>query len=163
MAFSDFVTRDEWIASYILYILHVLEFPERFPIQVSLLNHLTTGVQLLNIMGYQGWKGIKMVPGEGGPIEFLEKVDGGIEAFQTYFEKGINLREWWDHTIEWLDQQDLNLPAHHRETVMWMLREQQENIQPEPLVGWGGTFGSLLDLLKPEDPEPEPETDLSQS
>lgn len=82
MALSNWLTRNEWSASFIAYLTGVDpsgEDPEAFPYPVDLSTHLRTGICIVNRCGYKEWAGIR-VPDDGDPDSIHKDEDSKYGA-----------------------------------------------------------------------------------
>lgn len=137
MALSNYLSRDEWIASYVLYLVHAVHFPEEFPFAVDLSYHLRMGLWILRKLGYQNWAGITW---ENDDLRKYRQVRSeGPLAFEEFLGAKIPLKDWWQHTMKWLEQIELSGEgAEHRSHVLAMLQERLPHIDSEARVGWAG-------------------------
>lgn len=140
---SDYLTQDEWVASYAIYLAHAVEFPEHFPMFGTLSSHLRGGIWLLNALGYRGWKGVKVV--ETG-AEYITPIQEGNAAtvLQEWLEKQLHLHARWGEAITWLEAQTFeDCPPEHLQAVLDLLRERMEHMDPHARVGWSGSFAGF--------------------
>lgn len=147
MALSDYLSRDEWIASYVLYLVHAIHFPEEFPFGVDLGHQLRMGLWILRKLGYQNWAGITWE--DDGLRKHHQVRSAGPSALEAFLGANIPLKAWWQHTMEWIERIQLSGEgAEHRSLLLELLQERLPHIDPEARVGWAG-FGGIP---QPESP-----------
>lgn len=137
MALSDYLSRDEWIAAYVLYLVHAIHFPEEFPFGTDLSYQLRMGLWILRKLGYQDWAGI--IWEDEDLRKYRQVRSEEPSAFKAFLDANIPLKAWWQHTMEWLEKIQLSGEgAEHRGLVLEMLQERLPHIDPEARVGWVG-------------------------
>lgn len=117
MALSNWLTRGEWSAAYLVYLAGV-DFsetpdPEALPWPVDLSFHLRMGICILHKCGYTNWGGIA-VPDCADPdsVHKSEETRYGVNAITAEGDNGGCLVEVMESTLD--------LKTRAAETLVWM-------------------------------------------
>ena len=116
MALSNWLTRNEWSASFIAYFTGTDpsgEDPEALPYPVNLDTHLRTGICLLSHHGYKGWTGIR-VPDDEDPDSVHKEEDSkyGASACTAEGDNSTCLVEVMQGTLD--------MKTRAEEVLLWM-------------------------------------------